>query len=44
MVLFTPDIIHANDCKRYKNGTRHFHEAGFDAFCVGLGKLSSHKN
>ena len=38
MVLFTPDIIHGSDCKRYNTGHRHFHEAGFDAFCVGFGK------
>ena len=38
MVLFTPNITHANDCKKYNNGNKYFHEAGFDAFCVGFGK------
>lgn len=40
MVLFMPDIVHASDCKRYSNsnGKKYFHEAGFDAFCVGFGK------
>lgn len=44
LVLFTPDITHASDCKKYNNnnGSKYFHEAGFDAFCVGFGKLWTH--
>jgi hypothetical protein len=34
-VLFSPDISHAEDYQKY-NDQRVFHEAGFDAYCVGF--------
>lgn len=33
-LLHTPVICHASAYERYRDGT-HFHEAAFDAFCVG---------
>ena len=39
VVLFMPNVFHANDCEKYKSGeTKYFHEASFDAYCVGYGK------
>lgn len=34
-----PTIIHAGDCTKYSDNGKYFHEAGFDAFCVGFGEL-----
>ena len=33
-LLHSPVVCHAPDCKRYSSGT-YFHEAAYDAFCVG---------
>ena len=39
VVLFMPNVIHAHDCEKYKSGeTKYFHEASFDAYCVGYGE------
>lgn len=33
--LYSPEVTHSQDCQRY-NSQRVFHEAGFDAHCVGF--------
>ena len=42
MVLFMPNVLHADDCMKYKSsGSKYFHEASFDAYCVGYGRSAA---
>jgi len=39
VVLFMPNVLHAHECVKYKSSEiKYFHEASFDAYCVGYGK------
>lgn len=39
MVLFMPNVQHAHDCTKYQSSeSKYFHEASFDAYCVGYGR------